>query len=106
MLFFLGFTLALIMFTVLFFDIYLTNKYFRDYEQRVSSRDLSWAHKLIDHEADHLVAFLGDWTSRDETRRFVEQQNPDYIERNLDTRVFASVGINYVALLDSNRRIL
>lgn len=106
MLFFLGFTLALILFTVLFFDVYLANKYFADFEQRVGKRDLAWANKLIVHEEEHLVAFLRDWSSRESLRDYLKNSNPDFIEQNLAHRNFAIANIHYLAILDSNRKVL
>jgi signal transduction histidine kinase len=70
-------------FYVLFRNFMYTNiTHFEKYEL---NKEVSFAQKNIQREAYHLDEKVGEWGNWDDTYRFVQDRNKNYIENNLST---------------------
>jgi signal transduction histidine kinase/CheY-like chemotaxis protein len=62
--------------------------------------------QCIKQELMNLDTFTLDWSSWDETWNFVAGQNPDFNRKNLPDETFTNSKINFLAVLDSNNKVL
>ncbi|WP_411747356.1 CHASE4 domain-containing protein [Psychrobacillus psychrotolerans] len=64
--------------------------------------------KRIENNIQSTLHNLGkinrDWSIWDDTYDFMVDQNPLYIERNLEPETFANLNINYIIYIDSEKK--
>jgi signal transduction histidine kinase len=66
-------------------------------ERAQAEKDLARCAAALEDEIEHLDAFANDWSTWDDTYRFVKDRNQAYIASNLGYRTFLDNRINLIA---------
>ncbi|MBP7822391.1 MAG: PAS domain S-box protein [Candidatus Moranbacteria bacterium] len=81
-------------------------KSFLELEQRVVGRDIQRIADAFQNQIDVLDVKLGDWAQWDDTYLFLTNQNPEYIQSNLQNTSFELLHINLIVLTDLSGNII
>jgi len=79
---------------------------FNDLEQRSGRRDVQ---RILNALSDNVITLnrkAGDWATWDDTYRFVEDVNENYIKVNLPDATFVELNINFISFINSQGRIV
>ena len=68
--------------------------------------DVSHAIYTLNNSEENLTALANDWSAWDDTYRFMQDRNQDYIDSNLVNGTFAGLGINLILYLDTEGTIV
>ena len=79
---------------------------FRTAEERDTRQELERVVRTINAEIAHLDTLLVDWASWDDTYRFIQDHNEDYIASNLADATFKSLKLNAMVFLDSSAQLV
>jgi diguanylate cyclase (GGDEF)-like protein len=60
----------------------------------------------IQGEVDHLSATCHDWSSWDDTYKFVQDPGEDYVKSNLEDESFKSIGVNLMYLCTTRGKVV
>lgn len=82
------------------------NADFLDLERREVQDNVQRAEEMLANKEDELAVKASGWSQRDDTYRFIGDQNQAYIESNLNDESFLSLHINVMAFVDSENRIV
>jgi sensor domain CHASE-containing protein len=74
---------------------------FERLEQDEAVKDMERAVQAIEREMQHLSVSATDWATWDDTYRFVQDRNPDYVEKNLNLEAMKSLRVNALVIFDS-----
>jgi signal transduction histidine kinase len=66
---------------------------FRDIEEQTAAQNLRRCRDALNRELYHLDLLASDWAYWDDTYRFAEDANPEYIEANLTDETFHNTGL-------------
>jgi sensor domain CHASE-containing protein len=80
------------------FSIILQRSYSR-LEQRDAERNLQRVDEVLAGDLAQLQSLTEDWAAWNDTYRFIQDQNPDFIESNLTKYAFESLQLNAVAFV-------
>ena len=72
---------------------------FRALEREHAELDLERATEGLLNELEHVDDFVGDWSGWDDTFRFVEDGNAEYIESNLESNVFREDSFDFICMV-------
>jgi two-component system NtrC family sensor kinase len=72
---------------------------FRALERQHAEQDLERATEGLRNEIEHVDDFVGDWSGWDDTYRFVDDGNAEYIESNLESNVFREDSFDFICML-------
>jgi sensor domain CHASE-containing protein len=75
-------------------------------EKEEAKKDVGRVLKALDREIYHLYRFARDWASWDDTYRFVQDQNPLFVDSNLVTETFVHSDINAIYICNSRGEVL
>jgi PAS domain S-box-containing protein len=75
-------------------------------EEEQVVRDTGRAEREIDHELEALDRTLRDWSSWDDTYRFLLGENPEYVEENLAPETFAYLRLTAMVAMDPAGRVV
>lgn len=75
-------------------------------EQRQVRTELARAVNAVKYDLATLTAFLTDWAVWDDTYKYVQEQNEDYVKNNLADATFSSQKINMMIFADYQGKIL
>lgn len=79
---------------------------FVDLERKEATRNVERALQALQREAELLVPSASDWGTWDDTYRFVEDRNQEYLDANLNAKALQSLKVNLLAFYDTaGRRI-
>lgn len=81
-------------------------KSFLELERRVAERDIQRVADAFQNKIDVLDVKLGDWAQWDDTYLFLTNQNPEYIQSNLQNTSFELLRINLIVLTDVSGNIV
>ena len=73
---------------------------FAELESRAVDADVNRAAKALEQAADRLSLATSDWAPWDETHRFVQGHNPEYINANLDLQTFENLNVDLALFLN------
>ncbi len=79
---------------------------FEDFERESAAQDLERAKSVIDSELLALEIVSREYSEWDHTYEFVQGRRDQYVDENLDTANWASVGINMMLYFDIDGRLL
>jgi PAS domain S-box-containing protein len=91
--------------------IYLATAYFllQNLDQAEARSMKGDAERTVDlflNEAKNLSTKLSDWSQWDDTYRYVDDRNPEYVESNLGRESLAALGINFIVIIDASGTIV
>ena len=93
---------------IVFIAVLTTTSYYlvTDRFLQIETKDVT-AHVLrVHHELDSILNNLGslcaDWAPWDDTYRFIEDHNPDYVQRNLVDSTFANLRLNFMIFFNND----
>lgn len=72
---------------------------FRALEQQHAELDLDRATEGLRNRIEHVDDFVGDWSGWDDTYRFVEDGNAEYIKSNLESNVFREDSFDFICMV-------
>ena len=72
---------------------------FRQLESKEARKGLERAQTALSWELDRLSATAGDWALWDDTWRFIQDLNREYVEANLTRATFQNLGIDLMAFV-------
>lgn len=72
---------------------------FRALEQQHAELDLDRATEGLGNEIVHVHDFVGDWSGWDDTYRFIEDGNAEYVKSNLESNVFRDDSFDFICFL-------
>lgn len=73
---------------------------FLDVERNLARGDVNRVIQSVRSEQRNLAMIVQDYSFWDDTWRFVQDQNPDYIRNNIDVQTFKNIGIQLFTLYD------
>ena len=79
---------------------------FTSLEQTEAQKDLERCVEALRREIHHLDQFTNDWAAWDDTYRFIEDRNNDYIVSNLGPQTFLDSNLNVICLITLKGRIV
>ncbi len=79
---------------------------FTTLERQKANQDLGRASNVLNQEVDSVEMIVGDWASWDETYRFVQDGNAEYVASNLEATTFVNLGINFLVIVDPSGQIV
>ncbi|MDP4160166.1 MAG: CHASE4 domain-containing protein, partial [Bacillota bacterium] len=91
-------------FLIALFSIILLRASFTNYaekaENSVVGQDFYRAMAIIHHEESSLEGAVKDWAYWDDTYRYIEDANTNYVVENLHNNTFISLNLNYMGFFD------
>lgn len=99
------FTLAVIG-IVSFVVLNVTDKSYFEIEERQFQDELSSLNEIVKDEFDDLDYILNDWAVWDATYNFVQGNDKNYLEENLQQDIFSDLDLEYIYILDNKDRPL
>lgn len=84
----------------------ILGKGFEKLETQHMSQDVKRAIGALENDIDILDRNLIDWSSWDDTYRFIEDNNKNYINSNLRNSTFAQLNINFIMIINSQGKIV
>jgi len=78
---------------------------FTELEAKFVRQDLERALSVLQSDLGALGATAGDWGGWDDTYRYMEDRNEEYIESNLPEGTFTELGLNLILFVDTARRV-
>ncbi|MCI5158570.1 MAG: diguanylate cyclase [Candidatus Electrothrix sp. AUS1_2] len=79
---------------------------FVELEYEEAKKDLSRITDAISNELNHLDMICRDWAFWDDTYRFAEDGNTEYIESNLPAATFITSDLNFIYFFDSQNKVV
>ena len=73
---------------------------FDQLEDENPRKNLVRVHQAIAADLTSVVAFTGDWAGWDESYRFVQDENEEFIAGNLDQTSLSILGVNLILYFD------
>src|SRR5688572_9155958 len=97
--------------TALFLLLYFTSNAivsqgFRNLEEREARRNIQRVLNAIDDSRVGLQAIGLDWAHWDDTYEFINDQNQDYLDANLNDDTFERFNLNVALMFDSNGKVV
>jgi len=77
----------------------------KDQEQRMK-RNFQVINYLLENEKENMKKILIDWAQWDDTYKFLEDHNKEYIESNLEGNTIEYLNLSSIIFTDSNRNIV
>ncbi|MEI8346812.1 MAG: CHASE4 domain-containing protein, partial [Pseudomonadota bacterium] len=74
-------------------------------ETNYAKKDIQRIHDAIDNEINALNVKFLDWSSWDDTVKFMHTKNPQYIKSNLSDTPLLGMKINFFVLLDNSKKL-
>ena len=81
-------------------------KRFLNLERRHVIRNVERALSSLEERRQQLLSKTTDWSSWDDTYRFMQERDPAYLESNVSYDLFHSLGVDYVAMISPNGEII
>lgn len=75
------------------------------FDEKTAGSDVERAEKVLDQERANLVITLQDWAMWDDTYRFLNGEDPEYIDRNLNNDSLANLRLNFMIFTDPSGRL-
>jgi two-component sensor histidine kinase/sensor domain CHASE-containing protein len=79
---------------------------FTTLERQKANQDLGRAFNILNQEVNSVEMIVADWASWDETYRFAQDRNAEYIAANLETTTFVNLGIDFLVIVDPSGQIV
>lgn len=79
---------------------------FSQVENREMAVNINRAVHAVNAETESLNSFLADWAAWDDTYQFVEDVNPDFPKKNINTTTFLSQQLNVMLFLDASNKLV
>ena len=102
-----GFFSALLCMGVIFVlsDVVLSNGFLK-IEQEFALKDLNRVSDTLSNQVSQLNSRLSDWAAWDDTYRFVQDFNKNYLESNLTNDSIANANVNIMLFADTTGKVL
>ncbi|MFX4260728.1 EAL domain-containing protein [Pelotomaculum propionicicum] len=85
---------------------YIIMKDYTALENQDASQNVQRVLSAINDEADQIAANASDWATWDDTYKFVEDRNSDYIERNIPDTTFEDLKLSLFLCVNSSGEIV
>lgn len=79
---------------------------FEDLEEVEARRNLDRVVEAVSKEAEHLAGLCRDWSVWDDTYRFVQDSNADFLKSNLNEQAYTTSKMCLVYILDLEGRVV
>lgn len=79
---------------------------FSQLEQQEMEKNVQRTEMALSDDISSLNGDVGDWATWDETYNFIENGNPDYIERNIPDTTFIEIRLNLMLFVNSTGGIV
>jgi len=79
---------------------------FSNLEKQETTEKVNQAKNLIDYRLSDLVVKVSDYAFWDDTYRFPQDQNIQYIESNFVESTFENLNLNLIGIVNSGRELL
>jgi len=79
---------------------------FQEFERRQAVKNSDRCIDAIQRELYHLGKLNADWANWDDTYRFCQDRNPEYVQCNLTESSFETNGLNGIYFLNRDRQII
>lgn len=101
------FCVTMILFSMLFLvsDLTYMGSY-RELENQNVVQNVSMVSSTLSSKIDSLGTLCNDWADWDETYQFAQDQNQDYIERNLNDSSLNNIQINLFMIVNPYRQVI
>lgn len=101
------FCITMILFSMLFMvsDLTYVGSY-RELENQNVLQNVSMVSDTLSSKIDSLVTLCTDWADWDETYQFAQDQNQDYIERNLNDSSLDNIQINLFMIINPSGQVI
>ncbi|MDF9407807.1 MAG: Cyclic di-GMP phosphodiesterase response regulator RpfG [Pelotomaculum sp. PtaB.Bin013] len=79
---------------------------FNELEQRSGRRDVQ---RILNALSDNIIALnreAGDWAAWDETYRFIDDNDENYVKTNLPDETFTELNINFISFINTQGRVV
>lgn len=76
------------------------------WETREAHSQVKRVQRALGREFEHLLIYAREWSVWDDTYRFVQDANPEYIEKNLGIENFAAAKVDLLAYLRDDGQIV
>jgi diguanylate cyclase (GGDEF)-like protein len=97
--------LAIIGITILIFYFSYFGYIDKDKETSVK-RDFEVTDYIVKKEEDNMQRLIVDWGQWDDTYKFINEQNQEYIDSNLQNYMIENLNLNSIIYLDNNKNIV
>ncbi|MEI8096529.1 MAG: CHASE4 domain-containing protein [Candidatus Moraniibacteriota bacterium] len=101
-----GGTLILFFSAIIIFTSYKLTNDFSRLEQDELRKNLDRATDALNEKIDNLAIKLGDWAQWDDSYQFIDDQNEEYLQSNLQNNAFDTLDINFVVLMNKEKQII
>ena len=75
-------------------------------EKNNTLKDLDRIEQTLQRDLENLAAITNDWAAWDDTYAFISNPNENYIQTNLLPSTFSGIGVDVIALIDNDGRIV
>jgi sensor domain CHASE-containing protein len=75
-------------------------------ENQEMIKSLSQLNSALKYQLDTLGASAKDYSSWDDTYRYVQDKNEYYVDSNLVDPTFANLKLNLIAIVDQNKNLI
>src|SRR5450432_3349340 len=79
---------------------------FNRLEEQVNLRDLNRARNSFQGDSTNLGHSIEDWSIWDDSYKFIQDNNSDYISANLNDSTFKSLDINLMMFINNDKKIV
>lgn len=78
---------------------------FSQLETQQMLENLERAERAWQANAKNLAGTAGDYAARDDTYSFINDRNPRYVRRNLNSSAVSNLGVNFLVLIDNSGQL-
>lgn len=91
--------------------LYLYSKYmfldeFMAMDEKSAKDNIKRVLNILDYEISSFSAVVADWSSWDDTYKFIQDANEDYINSNLVDSTFTNLNISLMMFVDNNGKVV
>ncbi len=99
---------ALFFLILVFYTISNTiiKRHFCDLDEDLSRRNVRRAINAINNEISDLNVIVGDYAAWDDTYKFIQDANQDYIDSNMMDETFLNLKVNFMAFINNNTELV
>ncbi|MEW6236511.1 MAG: CHASE4 domain-containing protein [Candidatus Omnitrophota bacterium] len=99
---------TLVLFAVIVYGIQKSILYpsFLNLERNEAQQDIDRCAGALDREIHHLDLYAYDWAAWDDTYRFVEDANKEYLQSNLNTPTFTDSRTNLIYIFNNEGKVV
>jgi PAS domain S-box-containing protein len=79
---------------------------FDEFERTIVKRNTERTFRVLEDELDTLAGIAQDWGAWDDTYSFVQDENPEYVKKNLLPDALANLHLGFMGFLNTSHRLV